>query len=350
MGLPSGTFQESYAQDMAIFSTRLHWLMLIALLSLVFTVPFFVSDRVLSFLIIVGISIVSVLGLNVMTGLCHQISLGHAAFMMVGAYTSGILCVKLGWPFWAALPCAGLGAGLVGVIFGSSSLRLKGFELIIATIAAQFIIPWIIIQMRTLTGGADGLTVPYPEIGGIKLSSDQSYYYLVMIIACIGTFFFKNLARTRAGRAWIAIRDNETAAQVMGVNPWNYKILAFFIGCSYAGVAGSLLAHRVGFVSVEQFPFFDSLIYLAMLIIGGMGSTVGAIFGAFFLRALGELVITIAPIIGSVFPFLAGQAAASLGLMTHGLVFILFLIFEPRGLAHRWQIIKIHYRLWPFSY
>jgi branched-chain amino acid transport system permease protein len=347
MGLPSGTFNQSYAQDMAIFRTKTHWVMLIAFLIFLFTCPLYASDRILTVMTTIGITIISVLGLGILTGYCNQISIGHAGFMAVGAYASGILTATLGWSFWAALPCAALMAGLVGILFGLPSLKIKGFYLIMATIAAHFIIIWFILQFQNLTGGGNGLSVPRPEIGGFVIKSKASYFYLVMIIACLATFFAKNLVRTRAGRAFIAIRDNELAAEVMGVNLWAYKLLAFFIGCVYAGVAGSLLVHYVAFATVDQFPFMNSVWYLGMLIVGGMGSTVGVIFGAVSLKLLDELVTIVGPILSAA---VAPQAAASLSLIMRGLVIIIFLIFEPRGLAHRWQMVKAYYRLWPFSH
>ena len=347
MGLRCGTFQESYAQDMAIFRTRLHWGMLFAFLIFLFTCPLFFSDRVLTIWTMIGIAIISVHGLNILTGYCGQISIGHVGFMAVGAYTSAILTAKFGWSFWAALPCAALAAGMAGLIFGLPSLKIKGFYLIMATIAAHFIIIWLILQLYDLTGGADGFAVPRPEIAGIVLKSKSSYFYLVMAFACLATFTAQNIVRTRAGRAFVAIRDNDLAAEVMGINLWAYKLQAFFIGCVYAGVAGALLIHYYAYASAELFPFMDSVWYLGMLIVGGMGSTAGAIFGAVSLKLLDELVTIVGPILSAV---VAPQAAASLALIMRGLVIILFLIFEPRGLAHRWEIIKAYYRLWPFSH
>jgi branched-chain amino acid transport system permease protein len=347
MGLPSGTFSEDYGQDMAIVRTRAQWVMLFAFLIFLFICPLFFSDRILTIMTIMGITIISIHGLSILTGYCEQISLGHVAFMAVGAYTSSVLCARLDWPFWLALPCAALAAGLVGMIFGLPSLRVKGFYLIVATVAAYFIIMWVILQLRDVTGGADGMAVPRPEIGNFVFKSKSSWFYLVMIIACLATFLAQNLVRSRVGRAFIAIRDNELAAEVMGVNLWAYKLLAFFIGCVYAGVAGSLLVHYFAFASPTQFPFIDSVWYLGMLIVGGMGSTVGAIFGAVSLRLLDELVTMVGPILSAV---VAPQAAASLALISRGVVIMLFLIFEPRGLAHRWELIKAYYRLWPFSH
>jgi branched-chain amino acid transport system permease protein len=301
----------------------------------------------LTILTTMGIAVVSVHGLNILTGYCGQISIGHSGFMAVGGYTSAILCAKLGWPFWLALPCGALSAGIAGLIFGLPSLKIKGFYLIMATIAAQFIIIWFIIQLRGITGGTDGLLVPKATIGGLSLNTKTNYFYLVMGFACLATVTAHNIVRTRAGRAFIAIRDNDLAAEVMGVSLWSYKLQAFFIGCVYAGVAGSLLVHYVRFVSVEQFPFMDSVWYLGMLIVGGMGSTTGAILGVIALKVLDELVTVAGPILAAA---VAPQAAASLALTSHGLVIIIFLIFEPRGLHHRWEAVRSYFRLWPFSH
>jgi branched-chain amino acid transport system permease protein len=265
----------------------------------------------------------------------------------VGAYISAVLCTKLGWSFWIALPCAGLGAGIAGLIFGLPSLKIKGFYLIMATIAAHFIIIWIILQLYNITGGPDGLAVPKPKIGSFVFKSKASYFYLVFAIACLATLLTKNIVRTRAGRAFVAIRDNDLAAEVMGISLWSYKLQAFFIGCVYAGIAGALLVHYYGLASVDQFPFMDSVWYLGMLIVGGMGNTLGAIFGAVSLKLLDELVTIVGPILSKA---VAAQAAASLALITRGLIIALFLIFEPRGLAHRWEIFKAYRRLWPFSH
>jgi branched-chain amino acid transport system permease protein len=347
MSLPSGVFQASYGQDMAIFRTKTHWVLLLVFFALLFTMPAYSGDRLLTNVTIIGITIISVLGLNILTGYCGQISMGHAGFMAVGGYVSAILTVKLGLSFWVALPCAGLGAGLVGIIFGLPSLKIKGFYLIMSTVAAYFIIVWIILQLYGVTGGADGMSLRRPAIGDFIFKSKASYFYLVMIITCIAVYVAKNIVRTRAGRAFIAIRDNDLAAEVMGVNLFAYKLTAFFIGCVFAGVSGSLLVHYYSYISTDNFPFMNSVWYLGMLIVGGMGSTAGVVFGVIFLKVLDELVVMVGPMLPS---WLAPQAAASLGMIMRGMVIILFLIFEPRGLVHRWDSIKAYYRRWPFSH
>jgi branched-chain amino acid transport system permease protein len=348
MSQPCGVFQENYAQDSSIFRTKTQWVMLVLFLVILFTCPMYLDNSMLTTLTYIGITIIAVHGLNILTGYCGQISMGHAAFMAVGGYTSAVLCAKLGLSFWLALPCAALAAGIAGLIFGLPSLKIKGFYLIMATLAAQFIIIWVILQLRNVTGGPDGLTTTRPQIGDFVFKSKASYFYLVMVFTVVATYVAKNLARSRIGRAFVAIRDNDLAAEVMGVNLYTYKLLAFFIGCMFAGVAGSLTVHYYAFASIDQFPFINSVWYIGMLIVGGMGSTVGAIFGVVFLKILEELGTMLGPILPTA--IFVPQAAASITLLLRGLVIILFLIFQPKGLAHWWDTVKSYYRLWPFSY
>ncbi len=349
--LPSGTYNISYSQDMAIVRTRLQWAVLVAFLVALFALPRFASGHVLSILNGIGIMLIAVHGLNILTGYTGQISLGQAAFMAVGAYTSALLTARLHLPFWLALLGAGVSAGAVGLVFGLPSVRIKGFYLAMATLAAQFIIPWMFIHVRAdITGGVSGMVVPPASLGGIVFKSQESMYFLVMGVAVAMTFFAKNLVRTRTGRAFVAIRDNDIAAEAMGINLFTYKLLAFFICSFYAGVAGSLWAHWMRAINPDHFTLMDSIWYVGMVIVGGMGSTLGAILGTTFLRLLSELVMTVSPQIGRLFPFLAANILAALGPMLFGLVIILFLIFEPRGLAHRWEVFKASYRLHPFAH
>jgi branched-chain amino acid transport system permease protein len=245
---------------------------------------------------------------------------------------------------------AGVVAGVIGLIFGLPSVRVKGFYLAITTIAAQFIIIWVINHWN-YTGGFLGIKVPYASIGGLVFRSETSQFYLIIIIAALCVFFAKNLARTKVGRAFIAIRDNDLAAEVMGVNLLYYKLLAFFIGCFFAGIAGGLLAHWIGFMNAEQFSFTESILYVGMIIIGGLGTSVGPIFGVVFIRLLQQvLTMNLVPFLESTFTMFPAGFATGITPMLFGLVIVLFLILEPRGLAHRWALFKSAYRLWPFSY
>jgi len=280
---------------------------------------------------------------------CGQLSIGHAGFIAVGAYTSAVLTNRFELPFLVGLISAGLIAGLIGMIFGIPSLRVKGFYLAISTIAAQFIIIWVINHWTSVTGGFNGISVPPASIGGITFTSQASQFYLIMAMVVIVIFFAKNLTRMKPGRAFVAIRDNDLAAEVMGISLFRYKLLAFFTGCFLAGIAGSLLAHWIGFMNTENFTIMDSILYIGMIIIGGLGTAIGPIFGVLFIRLLQQVITLIAPLLENTFTLPAGFTTG-IGPMFFGLAFILFLILEPRGLAHRWQLFKAAYRLWPFSY
>jgi len=348
---PCGTYDESYAKDMAIVRTRLQWIILVVGLIFLLSLPLFLGGRWLNLLNLIGISLIAVHGLNILTGYCGQISLGQAAFMAVGAYTSGVLTAKMGFPFWAALPCAALSAGVVGLIFGLPSLRVKGFYLAMATLAAQFIIPALISHpLEGITNGVRSLVVPVPKLGQMAFTSPQSMFYVIIPIAVLMTFFAKNLVRTGVGRAFIAIRDNDLAAEVQGVNVFRYKLLAFFICSVYAGVAGSLWAHWMRAINPDHFTLMDSIWYVGMMIVGGMGSTAGAVFGVAFLRILDELTKVGVMWLSGIFVAWGAFLQAALGPIVYGLVIMLFIIFEPRGLAHRWEIFKTSYRLRPFAY
>ena len=238
---------------------------------------------------------------------------------------------------------------LIGLFFGLPALRLKGLYLILATLAAQFIIIYTVVHIPQLTGGGEGMVVPWARLGGIVIDTAQSNYYLIMISAVLATFLAVNIARSQMGRAFVAIRDNDIAAEVMGVNLTKYKLIAFALGCAFAGWAGALWANYSHVLMQEQFTLMNSLWFLGMLIVGGGGTVLGAILGCIFLRGLFEAVTIVAPTLSDMLP-MGLVSVGSIGQMLFGLVIILFLIFEPRGLVHRWLIFKAYYRLWPFSY
>ena len=337
---------------MAIFRTKTQWVMLGLLFILLFTVPTYMGNYWLSVLNIIAITIIAATGLNILTGYCGQLSIGHAGFIAVGAYTSAVLTGQYDMPFLVGLLGGGLMAGLIGMLFGLPSLRVKGFYLAISTIAAQFIIMWVIKNWTSVTGGNIGLSVPTAEIFGYQFTSQSSKYYLIIVITILVVFFAKNLARTRPGRAFVAIRDNDLAAQVMGISLFRYKLIAFFIGCFFAGIAGALLAHcYYGFLNPEFFDFRESILYVGMIIIGGLGTSVGPIFGVILIRLLDSILsLQLVPFLESHIIVFPSGWASGLKPMIFGLVIILFLVLEPRGLAHRWQLFKTSYRIWPFSY
>jgi branched-chain amino acid transport system permease protein len=349
---PCGVFDTTYQQNFAIVRTPQHMILIVGGILILLSLPIFCSGGTLYFVNLVGILMISVQGLNVLVGFAGQISLGQAAFMAIGAYTSGLLTTYLHFSFWLALPCAAIITGLVGVLFGSPSLRIKGFYLAMATLAAQLIIPWFFANVRTdLTGGTNAMLVSAPHIGGWVLNSQQSMFYVIMPLTFLSLCLIRNLQRSRIGRAFFAIRDNELASEMMGVSLFKYKLLAFFICSFFAGLAGSIYAHWMRAISPDQFSLMESIWYLGMVIVGGMGSVIGVAFGVIFIKTVDTLITVLTPSLTGLFPpQLAQDAAAGLTPFVFGLIILLFLIFEPRGLSHRWEIIKAYFRLWPFKY
>ena len=352
---PTGVFDQEYAQDMAILRTRLQWGLFVGLLVAIFLVfPLFSNTYLLSLTNMIVITIISVLGLNILTGYTGQISLGQAAFMATGGYISAILTIRFDMPFIAALLCAGIGSALMGLVFALPAARIKGFYLAMATLAAQFTVVYIVNITPNWTGGIEGLMVPPAQLGNLLFNTDRRFYYLAMTIMLIMLYCAKNLSRTRTGRSLIAVRDNDLAATVLGINVFTAKLRAFAICSFYGGIAGSLLVHNVGFVHPDQFPLMESIWQLGMVIVGGMGAMMGAVYGTVLLELLGEGASLLAPnlseLISKVMPAGAAGLASALVLMAQSLLIILFLIFEPRGVAHRFNLVKNYYRLWPFSY
>jgi len=355
MEVPCGRFNTSYAQDMAIVRTKTQWLLLLAFLFvLFFVIPNFVPSVWLLRLCFAGVAIVAVQGLNIITGYTGQISLGHSAFVGIGAYTSAILTTQLGLSFWLAVVVAGITAGLISILIGLPSLRVKGFYLALITIAFLYIFLWVIGPGFGLTSyppSSPGMpsTIPYPSIGGFVFDSYFRMYFIIMGCVVLLTFFARNLARSKVGRAFVAIRDDEIAAETMGISLLRYKLLAFFIGCFYAGIAGALLAHLQGKLDATPFSLQASISYLMMLVVGGMGSTLGPVAGGLFFTLLQGVVLFLGTKALSAFQGLGGGFVGSATLVVTGLAVVLFFIFEPKGMANLWERFKVYYRRWPFS-
>ena len=347
--LPAGVFHTSYKQDLALFRTRFVRVWMGVLCVGLMAFPFAVNAYYVSVANLIGIAIVGAIGLNILTGFAGQISLGQGAFIGVGAYTSALLVMELDVPFGLALPAAGLFTGCVGLVFGIPSLRLKGLYLAIATLAAQVILNFVMIHWSSLTQGTSGLIVDSPAVLGFVFDTDSSYYFLILVVVVLAATCARNLQRSRVGRAFMAVRDNDLSAALIGIHLFKYKLLAFFVSSFYAGVAGSLWAHYVTIITPEHFTIVESINYLAMIIIGGIGSVLGAILGAIFIMLLPEVLQGVADSFSGVFPSI-GNVLAALKEVVFGVVIVLFLIFEPDGLNHRWQMTKAYWKLWPFSY
>jgi len=347
-----GNFKESYEEELAIFETDFgrFWLMAGVFILLVI-VPLTSSSYTLYLLNTIGIYAIAAIGLNLLIGYTGQISMGHAAFFGVGAYTAAVLTTRLGLPLLVALPLSGVFTAIVGMIFGIPSLRLKHLYLTIATLAGQFIIEYILVQWDGVTGGAEGIAVSNASIFGIKLDSDLSFYFLIFISLIVMAWVMVNLIRTRFGRAFVAIRDNDRAAEGMGIPIFKYKLLAFGISSFYAGFAGALFAFYMMTITPEPFNMWLSIEFIAMIIIGGLGSVSGAIFGTVFIVMLGEVLSMATEFLMNYGPVAdIGVNVAPLREFVFGLSIVLFIIFEPKGLAEVWRITRSSFRLWPFSY
>ena len=368
---PAGDFDTSYEQDMSVIRKRWQWVALLLFLAAMFALPAYAPEPAVSLVNRIGIAIIAVQGLNILTGYTGQISLGQAAFMTVGAYISALLVGQAGWSFFLALPVAGLGAGLVGLLFGLPSLRVKGFYLVMATLSAQFIIPWLTRNtFHDLLNGAQGMNVPVPvmklpviantcflgttfdpdtAVCLYRFATPNEFIYITLVILIISTVVSLNISRSRLGRAFISVRDNDLAAELLGVNLFAYKLRAFFIAAVYAGVAGAMLAHNLRHVNSQTVGLVDSILFMGMLVVGGLGSNLGPIFGATLVILLEELATVLTPILITLMPDIAGGATAALRPLIFGLALMLFLIFEPRGLAYRWTLIKAAWRLRPYA-
>jgi len=347
--MQSGGFRTSYRSDERIFDTVVPIVGLVALIAVLAVTPRFATTYWLDVLNRIGIAIIGALGLNILVGYTGQISIGHAAFLAVGAYATAILEANAGLPFYLALPLAAVITSGFGLVFGIPSLRLKGLYLAIATLAAHFITTYGIVHWESLTKGVLGMMVPPANVFGLPLDSDARVFYLIFALVIPATFFAKNLFRTRVGRAFIAIRDRDVAAGVMGVNLYRYKLLAFVISSFYAGVAGGLMAHHSRILFPDAFTLLVAIDYLAMIIIGGLGSILGAIFGAVFMTLLPEVLKLSATSLTGVYPNAFGVIASTRDIV-FGLAVILFLMYEPQGLARIWLRVRGYWKLWPYAY
>jgi branched-chain amino acid transport system permease protein len=341
-----GVYHTSYAEDSALRTTPAARIRLLLVAAAAVLFPFVASDFAVGEVNRLYIAIIGALGLNILVGFTGQISIAQGAFMAVGAYTTAIMTVSLGLPFWVSLPCAGLTTAAIGALFGIPSLRLKGLYLLIATLAAQVIMEWLILHMVWLTKGPNGIYgIKPPAIGPLEFSDRRAFYFLMLALLVVAIVFAANLFRTKIGRAFVAIRDQDIAASVIGVDLFRYKLLAFAVSSFYVGIAGALQAHDRLIVSPEYFNIGVSIEFLGMIIIGGLGSISGAIYGAAFIRLLPAALAMVTGAIG-----LGGVNIAVLQQAVFGLAIVGFLVFEPHGIAKIWRDVKDYFRLWPFSY
>ena len=349
----SGYYKTTYAADMALYPLPVARWTVAAIALAMCAAPFFLHEYYVSIINLVMVATVGALGLNILVGYTGQISIGHAAFMSVGAYTAANLAVRMDLPFWITLPAGGLMAAAVGAVVGIPSLRIRGLYLAIATLAGQLIIEWTINHVPWISGGVQAsIEVARPTLFGAQLKTQFQLYWFLLFFAVLAIIGTLNLVRSRIGRAFIAIRDHDIAAEIIGINIFRYKLIAFAISSFYAGVTGVLYTYYLGIANYEQFTLITSIDYLAMIIIGGLGSILGSIFGAIFVTLL-PIVIRLG--MENWGAFLFGDAdinnlIPNLRLICFGGLIILFLVLEPEGLNRLWRNIRNYFRVWPFSY
>lgn len=342
---PAGDFKVDHRQDMALLDTRVYRVGFIVLCAILLAAPLWLG-RYLFLLNTIGIFAIGAVGIGLLTGFAGQISLGHAAFMAIGAYTSWYVTARQGLPFLIALPLAGAITFAVGAVVGLPSLRIKGLYLAIATMAFQFITEYVIIHTA---GGMAGNVVPAASILGYTIRTETQFYYLLLPIWLVAGVFAANLMRGRIGLALMAIRDRDYAAQVLGVNLLRYKTLAFALGASYAGVAGSLFAHYNKVIGAEHFGIVQSIDYIAIIVIGGLTSVWGPHLGSAFVILLNQTLRFATPALVALLPAFA-RAATPLREIVFGALLIGLLIWEPGGVAMLLRKLKRYLDLWPYPH
>lgn len=347
----SGVFFTNYAGDRSLVRTRPQWISLALLVGVILLLPLVAPDRWIGIGYTMFITAVAVVGLQVCTGYAGQVNLGQSAFMGVGAYACASAIAHWHWPVPIAMAFGGAAAAAFGSLFGLSAARIKGFYLALTTIAAQVLFHFLVLNLpSSWLGGPGGVHIESVSFLGVNLATDRATYYLsfgVLVLMTAGAF---GIVRARHGRAFEAVRDDDVAAGMMGIDVTGTKTRAFLVGAFYAGIAGGLWAIALRHVSIEQFSLFSSIWLIAMMIVGGLGSIVGALVGTFFIQLAREGVNMLGPVLSQTFPIVGQDIVfASMNVLL-GTIVILFLLFEPKGLMHRIETAKQAWRRWPFRY
>ncbi len=347
----SGVFFTSYGGDRSLIRTFSQWVAVLSLVAVLLALPLLAPDRWISIGYTIFITAIAVVGLQICTGYAGQINLGQSAFMGVGAYACAVSVAYWSFSIPLALVFGGACAAIFGSLFGLSAARIKGFYLALTTIAAQALFHFFILNLpSSWLGGPGGVHMEGVSVFGIDLANDKAIYYLAFIALIVMTCGAFGIVRSRHGRAFEAVRDDDVAAGMMGINVMLTKMRAFLVGAFYAGIAGGLWAIALRHVSVEQFSLFSSIWLIAMMIVGGLGSIVGALIGTVVIQLIREGVTTLGPTLSQTFPIVGQDIVfASMNVLL-GAVVILFLLFEPKGLMHRVNIAKQTLRRWPFRY
>lgn len=333
--------KKEYYQDIQLFRYRSTFFWYVALVAGACVAPLVMNDYIISQLAFIAMYSVATVGLMLLTGYTGQVSMGHAAFFGIGAYTSAILTTK-GVPFLLAMPAGGLLAGVVGIFIGLPALRLSGLYLAIATMGFGFIVEEIMVRWEPLTRGNMGMMVKSASIAGFSFNTETRFFYLALGVLIVTILAVKNILRSPTGRALIAIRDSEVAAQAMGISMARFKTTAFAVSAFFTGMAGSLYAHKLTFINPESFTILVSIEFLAMIIIGGLGSIHGAVFGAGFIILLPQVILMAKDYMPKYLAEQTGLEAALFGIMI-----ILFILFEPLGIYGRWLKTRFYFEMFP---
>lgn len=348
----TGVHHTSYASELRLRHTSAERLRLVLMAVGVLALPWLVDNYWLGIVNTIGIAVIGAVGLNILVGFTGQISLGQGGFLAVGAFTSALLAQRAGLPVPLAMLAAVLVTAAVGAFFGLPALRLKGLYLAIATIASQEIIVFVIRRWGWLTGGQGFLDVDRLTLFGWRVprtSFEFTWYWIIAGLAVVAVVTARNLFRTTLGRSFMAVRDQDIAASAIGVDLTRTKLVAFAVSSGYVGLAGALTAHYTETVTWERFTIDVSIQFLAMIIVGGLGSVAGAVYGAAFIMLLPPLLAELADGVRAWAPFVSDQLPA-VQAAAFGLVIMLFLLFEPRGLDRIWHRVKDYIRFWPFRY
>jgi branched-chain amino acid transport system permease protein len=347
----AGYLKRSYVADLAVVGTRTRKVGGLVLLAGVLAIPAVASNFQLTVLNLVAMASLGALGLNVLIGVAGQVSIGSAAFLAIGAFTACFLGAQHDVPFAVVVPVAAVAAAAVGAIVGIPALRLRGLYLLIATLALHYIVLYLVRRYQVEETGAVGFIMPTPEVGSsFRLSSPASWYYVLVPCSALGALVVTNLLRSRYGRAWMAIRDRDIAAEIIGINVSSYKILAFVVSAFLTGLQGGLYAYYLKVVDADGFTFHLAVQYVAMIIIGGMGSVLGSYLGAFFVIGLPYVVQEIVKRIPESAPGaeLLNRDIFDIQVALYGAAIVLFFLIEPRGLVALWGRFTTFLRLWPF--
>ena len=346
----SGYFKERYSDLLVLTDSPAVKTWVAVLLVALVAAPWLLGDYVLSHMTLLLFTLVGVLGLMILTGFTGLISLGHVGFLMLGAYAYAIGVTRLGLPAELALVLSAVVPAACGLVVGIPSLRLHGLYLAITTLAFSHIVSAGILAGGKFTGAGKGITVPRPTMLGIDLGSDRAFYWFCLAMGVLAVLLTLNLRRSYVGRAFVAIRDNDIAARTMGISLVRFKLLAFIISAAFTGVAGAMMGMYLGIVSVEGFPFLLSIEALAIVIVGGLGSVLGAVLGTIFIVTLPEVFGTVMAVIGGRMQDAMTTSAHEIKSVLYGLAIIGFLRFDPRGLRGIWHDIRHLWVHWPQRY